>query len=56
MANARLRKVAIGTLVALAYLAVVRSRLPGATAADAADAKGGPPWLSSPGGWLSSAS
>lgn len=43
-------------MLALAYLAVVRSRLPGATAADAADAKGGPPWLSSPGGWLSSAS
>ncbi len=36
-------------MLALAYLAVVRSRLPGA----AADSKGGPPWLSP---WLGSAS
>jgi SRSO17 transposase len=36
-------------MLALAYLAVVRSHLPGATAtrgADAGDPKGGPPWLS----------
>jgi SRSO17 transposase len=37
-------------LLALAYLAVVRSHLPGAaatTGADTVDPKGGPPWLSS---------
>jgi SRSO17 transposase len=40
-------------MVALAYLAVVRARLPGALSATPADAKGGPPWLSS---WQSTAS
>jgi SRSO17 transposase len=43
-------------MLALAYLAVVRSRLPGqpdATVQAAADPKGGPPWLSS---WRSTAS
>jgi SRSO17 transposase len=33
-------------MLALAYLAVVRSRLPGAVPAPPADPKGGPPWLS----------
>jgi SRSO17 transposase len=34
-------------MLALAYLAVVRSRLPGPTATGGSDPKGGPPWLSS---------
>jgi len=34
-------------MLALAYLAVVRSRLPERTAAGVFDPKGGPPWLSS---------
>jgi SRSO17 transposase len=34
-------------MLALAYLAVVRSRLPGHTAPATTDLKGGPPWLSS---------
>jgi SRSO17 transposase len=34
-------------MLALAYLAVVRSRLPAALSAAGADVKGGPPWLSS---------
>jgi SRSO17 transposase len=35
------------SMLALAYLAVVRSRLPGHADAGADDLKGGPPWLSS---------
>jgi SRSO17 transposase len=40
-------------MLALAYLAVVRSRLPGHTAPATTDRKGGPPWLSS---WRSTTS